>query len=581
MEPSIAFCRNRNGRRLAYMTWGAGPTVFAPPGWVSHLELQWEALHMRDLYARLAASYRLVFYDKLGVGLSERERDDFSLASDLADLEVIVDQLGEERFALFGNSQAGTLAVAYAAAHPERVTHLVLCGTYHQGAKLAPDSVKQSLPALVRASWGLGSHALAALFVPGRATTLILDDLARFQREAASREMAARLLEAMFTIDLTQELPRVRAPTLVIHRRHDRAIASGLGIELASGIPNARLALLEGDIHFPWLGDWRSIAELIEGFIPTSRAAREARPVPSPPQPQRSSERDERTMAPPSPRYDIMQYRVGEEDELASFRIGLAQIGAADDHFAPGPHGLYVLPDERVEAVQRKIRDVVGRAADLGIHVLVFPEMSLDLNHAELEATLLEMARQNDMLLVSGGYHDVATRTNTCKVFGPHGFLWAQRKHIPATLRASGQWIKERIVTSPARTIVVAATKVGRVAIGICRDFLDLEWRVAVKNTEPPVDLVLNPAFTPVTADFEAAHFEARRSLYACSLFCNHAQFGNSSIFSPEKRKRRVHVPPGKEAVVFRDVPLFELRAERRGWLELAQRRFVQSTRTS
>ena len=107
------------------MKWGSGPVLVVPPGWISHLELQWHDLGMREMYERLAARYELVFYDKRGMGLSERDREDFSLADELADLEVVIDEVTKGPIALFGASQGGPLSIAYAAAHPERVTQLV------------------------------------------------------------------------------------------------------------------------------------------------------------------------------------------------------------------------------------------------------------------------------------------------------------------------------------------------------------------------------------------------------------------------------------------------------------------------
>jgi hypothetical protein len=93
---------------------------------------------------------------------------------------------------------------------------------------------------------------------------------------------------------------------------------------------------------------------------------------------------------------------------------------------------------------------------------------------------------------------------------------------------------------------------------------------------------VLNPAFTPVTADFEAAHFEARRSLYAYCLFCNAARFGNSLISSPEKARRRRQIAPGREGLLFKDVDLVALRAARRHWetVRAGEPHFIQSTRS-
>lgn len=127
--------------------------------------------------------------------------------------------------------------------------------------------------------------------------------------------------------------------------------------------------------------------------------------------------------------------------------------------------------------------------------------------------------------------------------------------------------------------MIIGATPLGRIAITACRDFLDMDLRVALKNADPPADIVLNPAFTPVTADFEAAHFEARRSLYACCVFANFAEFGGSLIHSPEKSRRKFSAPPGREGLLHRDLDLFGLRAARRRWELERGERFIQSTR--
>src|SRR4029078_7562570 len=106
MEPSVAFCRNRDGRRIAYMTCGDGPVLVVPPGWVSHLELQWHYLGMEAFYGQLAESFRLVFYDRRGCGLSERKRDDFTLDAEVADLDTVIDQVAPgEGVSLLGVSQ--------------------------------------------------------------------------------------------------------------------------------------------------------------------------------------------------------------------------------------------------------------------------------------------------------------------------------------------------------------------------------------------------------------------------------------------------------------------------------------------
>lgn len=549
------------------MRWGTGPVLVVTPGWISHLELQWHDLGMHDLFARLAKRYELVFYDKRGMGLSEREREDFSLAEELADLEVVVDEVTRGPIALFGSSQGGPLSIAYAAAHPDRVNQLVVYGAYETGAQIVKPSVQQSLIALVRASWGLGAEAMASIFVPAELDATLHAKLRHFQREAATGPVAARLLEAIYEWDVSAASKQVRAPTLVIHRRNDRAIPSRLGVALASSIPGARLALLDGEIHCPWIGDWQSIAELVENFVP-ARAA--SAPIAAPPEP-----------APRWRRYETLRYEVEDAHERSRFRIGLAQVGEPEDLFVRGPSGMFRLPLTRLTSVQRVVEGVIHDAAEHGVNLLVFPEMSLDLNVPELEAQVTELARRHDMYIIAGGYHDETTRANVCKVLGPTGVVWQQRKHIPALITVAGETISEPIDAPAPHISIVAATPFGRIAIATCRDFLDLDLLVELRNAEPPIDVLVNPAFTPVTADFLAAHLGARRALYTTTVFCNHAIFGDSEIFSPEKHKRRVHVAPKKQAVIHRDIPLFDLRAERRAWDQRAHRRFIQSTRSA
>jgi pimeloyl-ACP methyl ester carboxylesterase len=568
MEPRVAFCRNRAGRRIAYLTWGDGPVLVVPPGWVSHLELQWHYLGMDAFYGRLAESFRLVFYDRRGCGLSERERDDFTLDAEVADLDTVIDQVAPgEAVSLLGVSQAGPICIAYAAAHAARVTRLVLIGAYQTGAAVAPPELRASLVALVRASWGIAAHALASIFVPGD-DAAFRENLARFQREATTKEMAAALLESVYRFDVADVLASVRAPTLVIHRRGDHAIPSRFAAELAAGIAGARLVQLEGDIHFPWLGDWPPIAALIEDFV-GGRGPQRARAA-EPPAPPRAE------VAQP---YRLVHYRVESEAERATCRIAIAQIGEPADLPVPGPSGVFRLPEARVDAVLDKLRRFVERAAKARADLIVFPEMSIDLNHARLATAARELAHDRRVILVLGGYHDETTRTNVCTVLGPDGMLWRQRKHIPALLRSGTGWVEEPIETTPSPIYVVATTHIGRIAIAICRDFLDLELRVALKNSEPTVDLVLNPAFSPVAADFRAAHFEARRALYACTVFCNFAVFGGSCLESPEKAAPQVDVPAGEERLEVADLPMFAIRAERDAWDARAHRRFIQSTR--
>jgi predicted amidohydrolase len=259
-------------------------------------------------------------------------------------------------------------------------------------------------------------------------------------------------------------------------------------------------------------------------------------------------------------------------------RIGLAQLSLPIGDFEERGDGLLGIRASRVDDLRRKLTTIVTSARDEGIDLLLLPELACDLKVSALRADLEALAARTRMTIVAGSYHDVRRRRNVTTVFGPESVLWEQEKHLPAILTLDGRRIEEGILAGP-KPIVVANTRFGRLAIVICRDFLDLDLRVALRRCSPPIDVVLNPTFTPVTADFQAAHFEARRSLFAYCFFCNVAEFGGSAINSPEKDRTLGTLPAGAEGLLHKDVDLVELRAEREKWAELRRPRFIQSTR--
>lgn len=266
MEQQIRFCTTSDGVHLAFATIGQGPPIVWPAYWVSHLEVEWEEPSMQDFFKILAAKHTVIRYDKHGCGLSDRDRSEFSLEKEVRDLEAIIDHLKLQRFSLFGMSEGGPTAIAYAVKHPEVVSHLILYGTFPRGNAAAPPELKASLCNLIRTSWGLGSKTLADIFVPDSGTEG-LKYFTNWQRKAATGEMAARLLEAEEHIDVTEILPKVTTPTLVLHRKGDRACSVQGGRELAASIPNARFILLDGIVHVPWFGDSDSILSALGEFL--------------------------------------------------------------------------------------------------------------------------------------------------------------------------------------------------------------------------------------------------------------------------------------------------------------------------
>jgi pimeloyl-ACP methyl ester carboxylesterase len=257
-----------DGRRVAYELSGTGPPLVAPAWWVSHLELDRRDERVARFWTALARGFTLVRYDQLGVGLSDRlvHEEDLTLERGVALLEALVDQLGLERMTLLGASGGGAAAITLAARRPERVERLLLYGTYADGSEITTAQVQDAIVGAVRAHWGLGSRVLADIFL-GDAEPAARERFARFQREAATAETAAALLERIYRLDVRAELARVRAPTLVVHRRHDRAIPYRLGRELAAAVPDATLVPLAGSAHFPWFDDADSVVRALRGGL--------------------------------------------------------------------------------------------------------------------------------------------------------------------------------------------------------------------------------------------------------------------------------------------------------------------------
>jgi pimeloyl-ACP methyl ester carboxylesterase/DNA-binding CsgD family transcriptional regulator len=274
MRQEVRFCEVPGGR-VACATVGDGPPLVLAPWWISHIERDWERPDFRAFVEALGRDRTVLRYDRLGTGLSDRTHSaSGGLDAELVTLEAVLDGSGVPRAALLGISSGAGLAAALAARSPERVEALVLVGGYASGAGITTPEVRDSILGAVRAHWGLGSRLLADVFLP-EATAEELEAFARFQREAASAEAAAEHLGFVYSLDVRADLPHVRAPTLVLHRRDDRAIAYDLGRELAAAVPGARLFTLAGSQHLPWRGDAAAVVAAVGEFL-------NGRPAPAP-----------------------------------------------------------------------------------------------------------------------------------------------------------------------------------------------------------------------------------------------------------------------------------------------------------
>ncbi len=266
-----------HGSPVAFGVSGDGPALLATAWWVSHLELDWQDDAFRSFWGSVASGHSLIRYDHPGFGLSSR---DLAVAALTLDQEVellgaVMDELGLERASLVGGSSGGCSAIAFAARYPERVDRLLLYGAFAYGRAIAPPAVREALITGVRSHWGLGSRMLADVFL-GDASSDERERFVQRQRESADAETAAALLELTYDLDARAELERVRAPTLIVHRRGDRAVPYACGRELASSIAGATLVSFDGTAHLPWVGDRMPVARALGSFLSAREGASRA-----------------------------------------------------------------------------------------------------------------------------------------------------------------------------------------------------------------------------------------------------------------------------------------------------------------
>jgi pimeloyl-ACP methyl ester carboxylesterase/DNA-binding CsgD family transcriptional regulator len=263
--PAIRYCATPAGR-VAYSAVGTGPPLLCDAGWITHLRGQLELFSYGSFIERLAGRFTVIRYDKPGCGLSDRDGIDLSFDGQMAAALAVADAASAGRFSLFGASQGGQLAAAIAATCPERVDALVLYGTCASGADLAPPAVRESIVALMRAHWGLGSKVLAGIFIPDP-TAEEVEALTRLQRASASAAVGGRLLDVYYDTDIRALLPAIKARTVVLHREGDSATPFELGRGVATLIPGAALLPLPGSGHLFYQGEWEPVLVAMLDFL--------------------------------------------------------------------------------------------------------------------------------------------------------------------------------------------------------------------------------------------------------------------------------------------------------------------------
>ncbi len=265
MEPRIQYAKTKDGVSIAYRTMGEGPALVQMRSGLALFRLEWEVPEFRTFNERLAQNRMLVQYDMRGSGLSKRDVTNFSPEALFLDLEAVVDRLGLERFALWGTVGMGPVVIAYAARRPERVSRLILWHSYARASDLLKSPRIQALMRLMD-NWELYTDTLAH-YLFGWAGGEPARRFAVRMRESITQETYRAFQAQFITFEVTDLLPQVRAPTLVLHRRQLPWLSVDVATDLASHIPNARLALLEGESGAPALEDSQAVVDAIDEFL--------------------------------------------------------------------------------------------------------------------------------------------------------------------------------------------------------------------------------------------------------------------------------------------------------------------------
>jgi RNA polymerase sigma factor (sigma-70 family) len=283
LKHETRFCTSPDGVGLAYAIDGEGPPLVKASNWMTHLDYERQSPVWRHWVRELSRGHTLIRFDERGCGLSDRQFDGTpSLDSYVGDLSAVVDAAGVERFALLGLSGGGPTAIEYTARNPERVSRLVLYGTWSRGRYLRGEGeAEQSrlLIELIRVGWGgtvpAFRQVFSSIYIPsaGEEQKRWYDEL---QQASSTGEMAARLWQSRSRADISETARRVTQPALVLHARHDRAVPYEEGRRLAALLPDARFMTLETDNHILQEGEpaWEAFLSAVRAFLGDDERAR-------------------------------------------------------------------------------------------------------------------------------------------------------------------------------------------------------------------------------------------------------------------------------------------------------------------
>jgi pimeloyl-ACP methyl ester carboxylesterase/DNA-binding CsgD family transcriptional regulator len=293
MNQNIRFCRTADGVRLAYAVSGQGPPLVMSATWLTHLEHQWRSLAWRPWLDIFTGDHKVLRHDSRGCGLSDRDVGHLSFGSAVRDLECVIEAAAFRRFALVGACGGGAIAIEYAVRHPERVSHLVLYGTYARGPLRRtdqPDELEKGrvLLDLTRLGWGREDHSFlqiwASRYQPG-GTLEYLRSWSDQMRAATSADTAVRLLQIGWNMDVREAARKIRCPVLIVHPERDVVVPVEEGRLLASLIPDCRFVQLDSENHMlladepAWARLYAEVRDFLAEPAGAAMASRNALPL--------------------------------------------------------------------------------------------------------------------------------------------------------------------------------------------------------------------------------------------------------------------------------------------------------------
>ena len=267
MGNTVRYARSAGGVNIAYAIQGSGPAlVLVPSGPWETLQIVSGVAAWRDWHERLAQQHLLVRYDARNSGLSDDETPGADLEQRLEDLTAVIDAINLRRVALLAAQTAGPVAIAFAAQQPERVSHLVLWGTYARGSDYFRSPHSQALHSMAEKDWFLFLDAMCRAELGWSAGEPAEQLAGQLHVHLAPAVLATHDAHAR-AADVTALLSRLSATTLVVHMRQVTHPLEQVARTLASSIANARLAVLDGDSVAPFVGDVAAGVSLLEGFL--------------------------------------------------------------------------------------------------------------------------------------------------------------------------------------------------------------------------------------------------------------------------------------------------------------------------